>query len=119
MDERLCATNAMCAACHSGGLLKPILCQNGECSVRCVCLSSSMLSGGRKGYCYLLTSPTVYILFQNTTVLCQSPQQHTQEEVASAHHVVHETVLTPRCMVCRCSMHALAPRRSSTTWRAP
>ena len=35
LDRRLCVTSAMCARCHSGGLTRPILCQNGECSVRC------------------------------------------------------------------------------------
>ena len=34
LDRRLCTTSAMCARCHSGGLTRPILCQNGECSVR-------------------------------------------------------------------------------------
>ena len=34
LDRRLCMTSAMCARCHSGGLTRPILCQNGECSVR-------------------------------------------------------------------------------------
>jgi len=33
LDRRLCTTSAMCARCHSGGLTRPILCQNGECSV--------------------------------------------------------------------------------------
>ena len=34
LDKRLSTTSAMCARCHSGGLTRPILCQNGECSVR-------------------------------------------------------------------------------------
>ena len=33
LEERLCSASAMCMHYHSGGLLKPILCQNGECSV--------------------------------------------------------------------------------------
>ena len=33
LEERLCSASAMCMHCHSGGLMKPILCQNGECSV--------------------------------------------------------------------------------------
>ena len=33
LEERLCSASAMCMHCHSGGLMKPVLCQNGECSV--------------------------------------------------------------------------------------
>ena len=36
LEARLCSASAMCMHCHSGGLLKPILCQNGECSVSLV-----------------------------------------------------------------------------------
>ena len=34
LEARLAATHALCARCHSGGLAGPVLCENGECSVR-------------------------------------------------------------------------------------
>ena len=43
LEERLGSASAMCMHCHSGGLLKPILCQNGECSVSLITPSLSSM----------------------------------------------------------------------------
>lgn len=33
LEERHCHAHALCARCHSGGVLGPVLCENGECEV--------------------------------------------------------------------------------------
>ena len=33
LEARHCRAHALCARCHSGGLLGPVLCENGECEV--------------------------------------------------------------------------------------
>ena len=33
LEGRHCAAHALCARCHSGGAMGPVLCENGECEV--------------------------------------------------------------------------------------
>lgn len=33
LEGRHCRAHALCARCHSGGVMGPVLCENGECEV--------------------------------------------------------------------------------------